>query len=53
MATFVYACLFFGALSLISGVIAEESDGSKLTAKAVRAVGFLLLRSRWADFYSD
>ena len=36
-------CVVFGALCLFSSIITEESDGTKLTAQAVRAVAFLLL----------
>jgi hypothetical protein len=36
------ACVVFGAIGLIVSFITEESDGSKLIAHALRAVGFLL-----------
>lgn len=37
------ASVIFGAVGLIGSFITDESDGSKLIAQAVRAVGFLLL----------
>jgi len=37
------ACVVFGAIGLIASFITEESDGTKLIAHALRAVGFLLL----------
>jgi hypothetical protein len=37
------ACLIFGGVGLVASFLSEESDGSKLIAQAVRAVGFLLL----------
>ena len=36
-------CVFFGGVDLITTFFTEESDGSKLTARTVRAVGFLIL----------
>jgi len=46
----VIACTIFGAMGLLSSFISEESDGSKLTAKAIRAVGFVLLASLLKSF---
>lgn len=37
------ACVIFGAISLLSSIFTDESDGMKLVARAVRAVAFLLL----------
>jgi hypothetical protein len=55
MGTVVYflatASLCFGAFGLLSGLFTDESDGSKLTARAVRAVGFLLLAGLLKNFF--
>jgi hypothetical protein len=47
MAGFIHfsavACLILGAVGLVATFLSEESDGSKLTARTIRAVGFLML----------
>ena len=43
MHVIVALCVIFGAICLFSSVTTEETDGTKLTAQAVRAVAFLLL----------
>jgi hypothetical protein len=55
MGTVIYvfeiSCLVLGAFGLISAVFTEESDGTRLTARAVRAVGFLLLAGLLKNFF--
>jgi hypothetical protein len=37
------ACVVFGAMGLIGSFYSDESDGTKMMTRAVRAVGFLIL----------
>jgi hypothetical protein len=37
------ACVVFGAISLLSSIFTEESDGMKLVARTLRSVAFLML----------
>ena len=46
----VAVCVIFGVICLLSSIITEESDGSKLTARVLRAVAFLLLASLLNSF---
>ncbi len=39
----VIVCMVLGVIGLVFSFVAEESDGSKRTAQAIRSVGFLLL----------
>jgi hypothetical protein len=47
MGNFIYflaiVCTALGGISLIWSCIAEESDGARLIARVIRAVGYLLL----------
>jgi hypothetical protein len=47
MANFIYytaiASGIFGAIGLVASFVVDESDGSMLTARLIRAVGFVLL----------
>jgi len=43
-------CLILGAVGLVGSWYSNESDGSKLIARVIRAVGFLLLAGLLKSF---